>query len=66
MFLDIPFYRTGDYTCNLLVTSVIAIYRQLPHGERGARLLLFIDKQTLVVWSIWIPPRVGNEPSIVS
>jgi hypothetical protein len=29
-------------------------------------LLLFVDKRTFVSWSIWIPPRVGNDSSIVA
>ena len=27
-------------------------------------LLLFVDKRTLVIWSIWAPPSVGNGSSV--
>jgi hypothetical protein len=29
-------------------------------------LLLFVHKRTFVIWPIWIPPRVGDDPSIVA
>jgi hypothetical protein len=32
----------------------------------AAILLLFVDKRTLVSWLTWVPPRFGNDSSIVT
>ena len=31
---------------------------------RRQPLLFFVDKRTFVIWPIWIPPRLGDDPSI--
>src|SRR5277367_687780 len=32
----------------------------------GASLLSFVDKRSFVGWPSWIPPRVGNNSSVVA
>jgi hypothetical protein len=34
----------------------------LPRCE--APLILFVDIRTYVIWSIWVPPRLGNDSSV--